>query len=275
MTTTDGTPIWFELTTADQDRAQTFYQDVAGWTIAAVPGQQFGGYRSASASDGQGVAGVMKPPPGMDGVPGWTTYFYASDPDAKAEAVKAAGGSVLFGPIDIPGIGRFAVCADPQGVLFNIMRGDSPQASSAFKPMAAEAGDGHVVWIELATPDTDGALAFYGTLFGWTKQGSMPMGTMGEYIFFGSSESDRPGAIMSSVTTGRDPRWNIYVQVADIDAAIANITSGGGKLLQGPDEIPGGTFSINVADAEGYHIGFVGQRKAKSGEPVTEHRNPE
>ena len=40
MLTPDGTPIWFELTTADQDRAQTFYQDVAGWTVATAPGQE-------------------------------------------------------------------------------------------------------------------------------------------------------------------------------------------------------------------------------------------
>ena len=263
MTTADGTPIWFELTTADQDRAQTFYQDVVGWTVATAPGQELGGYRSASASDGQSVAGVMSPPPGMDGNPGWTTYFHAGDPDAKADAVKGAGGAVHFGPIDIPGIGRFAVCADPQGVLFSIMRGDSPEGSTAFKPMAGDAGDGHATWIELATPDPDGALSFYGKLFGWTKQGSMPMGAMGDYVFFGSSESDRPGAIMSSEKSGRDARWSIYFQVADIDAAIAKVTSGGGKVLQGPDEIPGGAFSINVADAEGHHIGFVGNRNGQ------------
>ena len=264
MTTTDGTPIWFELTTTDQDRAQTFYQAVVGWKVATVPGEALGGYRVANAPDGQGVAGLMNPPPGMDGNLGWTTYFHAGDPDAKAEAVKAAGGAVHFGPIDIPGIGRFAACADPQGILFNIMRGDSPEGSTAFKPMAGEAGDGHATWVELATPDPDGALAFYGKLFGWTKQGSMPMGAMGDYIFFGSSESDRPGAIMSSETTGAQPQWMAVFQVADIDAAIAKVTSGGGKVLKGPNEISGGAFSINVADAEGHQIGFVGQREAKS-----------
>lgn len=264
MPTPDGTPIWFELITADQDRAQTFYKDVAGWTVATVPGQESGGYRVANAPDGEGIAGLMSPAPGMEGNIGWATYFHASDPDAKAAAVKSAGGTIHFGPVDIPGIGRFAVCADPQGIVFNIMRGDSPEGSTAFKPMAGEAGDGHATWVELATPDPDGALAFYGKLFGWTKQGSMPMGAMGDYVFFGSSESDRPGAIMSSEKTDRDPRWNTYFQVADIDAAISKVTSGGGKVLQGPDEIPGGAFSINVADAEGHQIGFVGQRGAKS-----------
>ena len=94
MTTTDGTPIWFELTTTDQDRAQTFYQAVVGWKVATVPGEALGGYRVANAPDGQGVAGLMNPPPGIDSNPGWTTYFHADDPDAKAEAVKVAGGMV-------------------------------------------------------------------------------------------------------------------------------------------------------------------------------------
>ena len=263
MTTLDGTPIWFELTTADQDRAQGFYQDVAGWTVAAVPGQELGGYRLANAADGQGVAGIASPPPGKAGNLGWTMYLSASDPDAKANEITAAGGAIHFGPIDIPGIGRFASCADPQGVAFNIMRGESRKGSTAFKPMAGGAGDGHATWVELATPDPDGALAFYGPLFGWTKLGSMPMGAMGDYVFFGKSENDRPGAIMSSKTTGTQPQWKTYFQVADIDATVANVKADGGKLLQGPDEIPGGSFSINIADGEGHQVGFVGQRRDK------------
>ena len=264
MANPNGTPIWFELTTKDQDKAQDFYADVVGWKIAASPSVEHGGYRIANAPDGQAVAGLMAPPPGMEGVPGWVIYFAANDVDAMAEKVRQLGGKVHFGPMDIPQIGRFATVSDPQGVVFQMMKGASAEDSQAFKPMAGEAGDGHATWVELATPDPDNALAFYGKLFGWTKQGSMPMGAMGDYIFFGSSESDRPGAIMSSETTGAQPQWMAVFQVADIDAAIAKVTSGGGKVLKGPNEISGGAFSINVADAEGHQIGFVGQREAKS-----------
>jgi hypothetical protein len=42
---------------------------------------------------------------------------------------------------------------------------------------------GHVSWNELRTPDQAGALGFYGSIFGVSKSGSMPMGEMGDYTF--------------------------------------------------------------------------------------------
>lgn len=262
MANPNGTPIWFELTSGDQDKAQGFYEKVAGWTIDASQFAEHGGYRLANAPDGDGVAGIMKPPPGMDGVPGWTIYFATDDVDAMAGQVKALGGQVHFGPMDIPHIGRFATVADPQGVTFQIMKGDSPDDSKAFRQSTPGSADtiGHGVWIELATPDPDGALNFYGELFGWEKQGAMPMGAMGDYSFIGAGEA-RPGAIMSSATTAAPARWSWYIHVADIDAAIATAKANGGDLIQGPDQIPGGDYSANLTDPEGNSIGLVGPRK--------------
>ena len=261
MSHPDGTPIWFELITPDPDTAQNFYQAVAGWRIAPSSMPEHGGYRIAVAQGDEDVAGLMAPPPGTGGAPGWTIYFAAGDVDAMAARVKEFGGQVFFGPMDIPHVGRFATLGDPQGVVFSIIKGSSPQQSTAFKPMRGEAGHGHGVWVELASPDPDGALAFYGALFGWSKQGAMPMGEMGEYAFIGRGEQDRPGAIMSSTTTGAPARWNWYVQVPDIDAAVASAKGEGGELLQGPDPIPGGGFSANVKDAQGFQVGIVGARK--------------
>lgn len=257
MANPDGAPIWFELTTGDQDRAQRFYERLAGWTVAPSGQAEHGGYRIADAADGGSVAGLMTPPPGMHGVPGWAVYFAGDDVDAMVGRVTQLGGRVHFGPQDIPNIGRFATVADPQGVVFQIMKGESAEDSQAFSQMSGNFG--HGVWIELATPDIDGALAFYGELFGWTKEGAMPMGDMGEYAFIGAGES-RPGAIMSSAATGAPARWNWYVHVPDIDAALVSAEAGGGKVLQGPDQIPGGDYSANIADPDGHQIGLVGSR---------------
>ena len=84
---------------------------------------------------------------------------------------------------------------------------------------------------------------------------------MGEYTFLGGTDGSRPGAVMSSKTTGTPARWNWYAQVPDIDAAVAAAKDGGGQLLQGPDQIPGGDFSANVRDAQGNQLGLVGARK--------------
>ena len=66
---------------------------------------------------------------------------------------------------DIPGVGRFAMVADPQGMVFYIMRGDGSQDSQAFHVTAP----GHCGWNELVTSDHKAALAFYGELFNWQK----------------------------------------------------------------------------------------------------------
>ncbi|MFW2850625.1 VOC family protein [Sphingomonas sp. TX0543] len=262
MSNADGTPVWFELTTPDQDGSQEFYAAVAGWTIAASPLAEHGGYRLATAPDGEQVAGMMTPPPGTEGMPGWALYLGTGDVDAAAARVKELGGAVHFGPMDIPHVGRFAVVADPQGVAFSLMTGSSPEESRAFA--RAPGGIGHGVWIELATPDPDGAFAFYGKLFGWEKAGAMPMGDMGDYAFIGKGDDFRPGAVMSSSGSGAPARWTWYVHVPAIDAAIAAATARGGALLQGPDPIPGGDFSAKITDSHGFEIGLVGPRTPRS-----------
>lgn len=261
MNAVQGTPIWFELNTANAPAAQAFYAAVAGWTVVPSPMAEHGGYLIASTAGGAPVAGIMTPPPDASCFTGWTIHFAVDDVDAAAARVRELGGAVHLAPMDIPHVGRFALVADPQGVAFAIMRDDSGEPPRAFAQMAQAMG--HAVWIELATPDPDAAFAFYGALFGWEKAGAMPMGEMGDYAFIGRGEAFRPGAVMSSALTGAPARWNWYVNVPDIDAAIATATGAGGTLIQGPDQIPGGDYSANLTDPQGHQVGLVGPRKEK------------
>jgi len=57
-------------------------------------------------------------PPGMPSF--WLPYFMVTDVDATAASAKSLGGQVHFGPQDIPGTGRFAIIADPQGAAFAV-----------------------------------------------------------------------------------------------------------------------------------------------------------
>ncbi|MEH3159026.1 MAG: VOC family protein [Sphingomonas taxi] len=256
MALSDGTPIWFELTTPDQAAAARFYEAVIGWTTQVSPFAEHGGYVIASAPDGDRIAGMMTPPPGAP--TGWSLYVLAHDLDATLAKVATLGGKTVVGPMDIPHVGRFAVIHDDQGIPLSVMQPDGEDPARPFRqdPDAR----GHGVWIELATPDPDAAFGFYGALFGWTRQGAMPMGEMGEYAFLGAGET-RPGAVMSSTLTRAPQQWNVYMLVADIDAAIAAAQAGGGKLIQGPDQIPGGDYSANIIDHAGDQIGLVGPRK--------------
>jgi uncharacterized protein len=47
------------------------------------------------------------------------------------------------------------------------------------------------------------------------------------------------------------PHWGIYFLVEDINAAIERIKAGGGKILNGPMEVPGGDWVVNAMDPQG------------------------
>lgn len=253
MTNPDGTPIWYELMTDAPDAAQAFYAPVMGWDFDAPPGGMERDYRIFTAADGEGVGGVM--PTTMPAT--WAFYVGVGDVDAMAARVTDLGGRVHLGPQDIPGVGRFAFVADPQGASFYLMRGDSAADSTAFAP----AKSGHCSWNELVTSDQDGALAFYGALFGWTKAGAMPMGGMGDYTFIGH-DGGMIGAMMTAPQPGTAPFWNFAFTVPDIDRAKAAVEAGGGTVRQGPVELPGdeGDWMIQIDDPQGARVMLTGKR---------------
>jgi predicted enzyme related to lactoylglutathione lyase len=114
--------VWHELMTTDLPAAQRFYADVAGWTIedAAMPGMTY----LLGRAGGDMVAGLMGLP-STDAAPGWLGYVGGANVDATAEALDVAGGTVHRPPEDIPGVGRFAVVADPQGAVFALFSADA------------------------------------------------------------------------------------------------------------------------------------------------------
>ena len=75
---------------------------------------------------GRAVAGIGPLPEGEDAdwagpLPFWMTFFAVADVDAALERVTTGGGSVLSGPRRSP-YGRVAVCADPSGARFTVIR---------------------------------------------------------------------------------------------------------------------------------------------------------
>jgi len=257
MTNPHGTPIWYELITGDPDAAGAFYQKVIGWQDGGCPGataEGTGDYHVYLAPDGQGVAGMMKTPEGAPPEPHWFSYIGVDDVDAAAEKIVAAGGSIHMPPTTMEGVGRMAMVADPQGVVFYVMKGSSPEASTAFKPKAP----GHGEWNELQTSDDQAALAFYADQFGWTKDGAMPMGEMGDYSFL-SHDGGMIGAVMKA-PPGEVPTWSYFFRVGDIDEAKQRIEDAGGNISYGPMEVPGGDFVIYAKDPQGAKFGVVGSR---------------
>jgi predicted enzyme related to lactoylglutathione lyase len=255
MTNPHGTPIWYELITADPDAAKRFYDAAIGWTVEAQPAGEMD-YRMITTAGGDNAGGVMRMTDEMKAGgarPGWFVYIGVDDVDATVEKATQAGAGIIMPPWTIEGIGRMALLHDPQGIPFYVMRGASPEDSTAFE----RTGLGKCNWNELITDDQQGALAFYGAVFGWTFDDRMPMGEMGDYVFIDAAGT-QIGAIMQRPAEAPPQNWRFYFRSTDIDAAAAQVKAGGGTVLQGPHDVPGGDRIIVIGDPEEVNVGVVG-----------------
>lgn len=87
-------------------------------------------------------------------------------------------------------------------------------------------------WIDLTTPDTDAAKAFYGGLFGWTFEDQF--GEDGEYIY---SNLKLDGKLVAGMgpqqaeMAGMPNIWNSYVNVDDADQVLKSVEAAGGTVM--------------------------------------------
>ncbi|THD70276.1 MAG: VOC family protein [Bradyrhizobium sp.] len=107
---------WHELLAANWETAFEFYGELFGWQKAAAETGSAGTYQSFSAGEQTIGAMVTKRP--MQPVPAWLYYINVGDIDAAAERVKAAGGHIFEGPLELSEGGSILRCADPQGATF-------------------------------------------------------------------------------------------------------------------------------------------------------------
>ncbi len=112
---------WEELLTPDSEAAATLYAEMLGYEVQLVDMAELGPYRLLKVQ-GKGLAGIMTMPPALEAPPGWLTYVFMPDVDATAAKARELGGSIHVEPTDLPGTGRFAVLADPQGAVFAVFR---------------------------------------------------------------------------------------------------------------------------------------------------------
>ncbi len=125
---------WHELIAADWEKAFAFYSELFGWRKADAEIGSMGTYQMFSAG-GQTIGGISTKPP-MVPMPFWLYYFNIDDIDAAAERVKAGGGRILEGPLEVRG-GWIARCTDPQGAMFALAGMRSDKAIGYFEPAAS------------------------------------------------------------------------------------------------------------------------------------------
>lgn len=255
-----GSFIWYELMTTDPDAAAAFYGAVVGWKIVGQPDPAGGvDYRHIIRDDGSGNGGVLGLTREMcDGGarPCWLGYLSVADVDAAVQAIEADGGKLPMPAFDLD-VGRIAMVLDPQGVPFYVMRpippaGVEDATSDVYDRDAVQ----HISWNELYTPDLEGAKAFYARHFHFEFNESMPMGEMGDYCFIDHG-GQQIGAMMRKPKEVPMGLWNFYIRVPRLDTAIAAVKVGGGQVLNGPMEVPGGEWIINGMDPQGAPFSLV------------------
>ncbi|WP_131194241.1 VOC family protein [Lichenihabitans psoromatis] len=247
MATGQGQFCWYELMTTDAAAASHFYCAVIGWTAetAGPPGLDY----KRLLMDGAPICGLMRLPESLRAPgwrPSWIGHVAIDDVDAMVVRVRDAAGAIHREPTDIPGVGRFAVVADPQGAAFVLFQGLAEIPSVSPAPEAL----GSVGWRELYATDWQAAFAFYEGLFGWTKGDAIDMGPMGTYQLF-CTGAQPVGGLMNKVGSMPVPFWSFYFTVDDIKSATARVVAHGGTILRGPNEVPGGSWIVNCFDPQG------------------------
>lgn len=248
MSSHRGHFVWYELMTPNPKAAQAFYTKALEWGTQSsdLPGMEY----TMWVGNGHPIGGVMALPPEakqMGAPPHWMGYVAVNDVDATAQLAGKLGGKVLVPPKDIPTVGRICVVQDQWGAVIAAFKGEGEMP-----PAGEQAAAGEMAWHELYTGDTDAAMTFYGELFGWQVMQDMDMGEHGVYRLFGTG-GKMIGGMFKAPEGGPPPSWGYYVEVADLDAALARIKEAGGQVINGPMDVPGGRIA-QALDPQGAHF---------------------
>ena|SRR5438270_1145632 len=285
-----GVPCWIDTSQPDPKAAAAFYEGLFGWEVEDVmPPEAPASYFMARIRGGD-VAAISSMPEGGPPHAVWNTYIWVDSADETAAKVREAGGTVFMEPFDVMDAGRMAGFTDPEGAPLFLWQPDRHRGSQVVNEHGALNFNG------LNTRDVDGAVRFYGAVFGWEVLdlgGGRRMWTLPAYgdhlekATPGLRENMRKvGApegfadVVASINPipgdqpDTPPHWSVTFGVDDADAIAARATELGGRVLVPPVDGPwvrmtvisdpqGATFIANKFVAEnrdvGAEAGAVGQ----------------
>ena len=243
-----GTPCWVDVSVDDIPKAIAFYEALFGWDIPAG-GPEVGGY-SIAHLNGRIVAAIG-PKMGPPGTPSaWTTYLATDDVDATAAKIKGAGGQLLAEPMDVMSEGRMAIAMDPAGAAFGLWQG----ANTAGVGLANEPGS--LSWNEHMSRDFEGSKAFYQAVFGYDYQDMSGDGFKYAMLMVDGHEVGGIGEYPAGTPEQVPAAWTAYLQVADVDAAVAKVTELGGSVVRPLQDTPYGRIGV-VADNHGASFALI------------------
>ncbi|HEX5575852.1 MAG TPA: VOC family protein [Gemmatimonadales bacterium] len=115
-----GRPVvHWEFWSEDPGRISEFYEQVFGWDIRTIPNMD---YRLVETGGEPGIkGGIMKPKAGP-----WPAkmafYIDVDDIDSYSERIREAGGRIVVGKRNVPGVGELSLFEDPDGRVLGIWK---------------------------------------------------------------------------------------------------------------------------------------------------------
>ncbi len=164
--------------------------------------------------------------------------------------IKAAGGQLLMGPMDVMGLGWMALATDPGGAVFGLWQaGQHTGVQLANEP-------GSLTWNENLSRDFEPNKAFYEAVFGYEYGDIGATGFRYATLKTGGSEVGGIGELDSSLAAEVAAHWSVYFAVEDTDAAVATVSALGGATVRPAWDSPYGRIAI-VADPEGAAFSLI------------------
>lgn len=112
-------PVHFELLADNPEELAAFYHEVFGWETNAWGGGEQQYWLVSTGSDGAGIDGGLMHRHFEQKV---INTVEVPSIEQALQRIKAAGGTTVHGPEEIPGVGTHAYCKDPEGTLFGVMQ---------------------------------------------------------------------------------------------------------------------------------------------------------
>lgn len=247
-TTPTGRFVWYELMTTDPKAAVEFYTKVTGWGTSQWDGMDtpYTMWMNGEMPIG-GVQNLPEPARQAGAPPHWMGYVAVADVDAKTVEAAGKGATTVVPPMSIPTVGRFSVIADPAGgAMLALFTAEGAWTGHDDAPRVGEFS-----WHELAAGDGSRAFEFYSSLVGWEKGRDFDMGPMGTYRIYRRPGGHELGGMMTKPKEMPVSCWLYYVRVKDLNQALEAVKAGGGRVIHGPMEVPGGDMIAQCTDPQG------------------------
>jgi len=217
---------WFEVYSPNVSSAVSFYESVFGWKHQDF---DMGGtnYPMFSGSCGAAFSGIMDTsvPPMTDIPPHWGIYLHTNNTRATVEKAVELGGTLVYGPMDIPGVGTVAGFQDCCGAHINVHQPAGERQELEGCP---------VNWIEHMGPDRSAALAFYGELLGY---GSMDVPMEGFTYSMFTVNGETVGGCMQVPAEQGPACWAVYFHSNNLEETCEKVTAAGGSIIHAIHDI--------------------------------------